>query len=158
MYKKPTLQKGIVFHIIYILLFPIQNSFHMSTNSYFTLCIWKMLMLMICILSSRKFYTYQVDRLIIPFFPFILQIYALTTYLIYYCFSFLKILFSLTIFCPKKEKQTNSTTAALSLFRRVRLCVTPQMAALQAPPSLGFSRQERWSWLPFPSPMHESEK
>ena len=27
-----------------------------------------------------------------------------------------------------------------------------------APPSLGFSRQEHWSGLPFPSPMHESEK
>ena len=27
------------------------------------------------------------------------------------------------------------------------------MAALQAPPSLGFSRQEKWSVLPFPSPM-----
>ena len=25
-------------------------------------------------------------------------------------------------------------------------------------PSLGFSRQEHWSGLPFPSPMHESEK
>ena len=33
------------------------------------------------------------------------------------------------------------------------------MAARQAPPSLGFSRQEHWlEWLPFPSPMHESEK
>ena len=32
------------------------------------------------------------------------------------------------------------------------------MAAHQAPPSLGFSRQEDWSRLPFPSPMHESEK
>ena len=32
------------------------------------------------------------------------------------------------------------------------------MAAQQAPPSLGFSRQERCSGLPFPSPMHESEK
>ena len=31
-------------------------------------------------------------------------------------------------------------------------------AAHQAPPSLGFSRQEYWSALPFPSPMHESEK
>jgi len=31
------------------------------------------------------------------------------------------------------------------------------MAAHQAPPSLGFSRQEHWSGLPFPSPMHESE-
>ena len=32
------------------------------------------------------------------------------------------------------------------------------MGAHQAPPSLGFSRQEHWSGLPFPSPMHESEK
>ena len=28
----------------------------------------------------------------------------------------------------------------------------------QAPPSLGFSKQEHWSGLPFPPPMHESEK
>ena len=28
----------------------------------------------------------------------------------------------------------------------------------QAPLSLGFSRQEHWSGLPFPSPMHESER
>ena len=32
------------------------------------------------------------------------------------------------------------------------------MSAHQAPPSLGFSRQEHWSRFPFPSPMHESEK
>jgi len=32
------------------------------------------------------------------------------------------------------------------------------MAAHQAPPSLGFSRQEHWSGLPFPSPMHQREK
>ena len=46
----------------------------------------------------------------------------------------------------------------LSRFSRVWLCATPQMAAHQAPLSLGFSRQEHWSGLPFPSPMHESEK
>ena len=46
----------------------------------------------------------------------------------------------------------------LSRFSRVRLCATPETAAHQAPPSLGFSRQEQWSGLPFPSPMHESEK
>ena len=46
----------------------------------------------------------------------------------------------------------------LSHFSRVRLCVTPETAAYQAPPSLGFSRQEHWSGLPFPSPVHESEK
>ena len=46
----------------------------------------------------------------------------------------------------------------LSCFSRVRLCATPETAAHQAHPSLGFSRQEHWSGLPFPSPMHESEK
>ena len=46
----------------------------------------------------------------------------------------------------------------LSHFSCVRLCVTPWTAAYQAPPSLGFSRQEHWSGLPFPSPVHESEK
>ena len=46
----------------------------------------------------------------------------------------------------------------LSRFSHIRLCATPEMAAHQAPPSLGFSRQEHWSGLPFPSPMHESEK
>ena len=45
----------------------------------------------------------------------------------------------------------------LSRFSRVWLCATPQMTAHQAPPSLGFSRQEHWSGLPFPSPMHKSE-
>ena len=37
----------------------------------------------------------------------------------------------------------------LSHFSHVQLCATP---------SLGFSRQEHWSGLPFPSPMHKSEK
>ena len=40
----------------------------------------------------------------------------------------------------------------LSRFSRVRLCATPQTAAHQAPLSLGFSRQEHWSGLPFPPP------
>ena len=39
----------------------------------------------------------------------------------------------------------------LSRFSRVRLCATPETAAHQAPLSLGFSRQEHWSGLPFPS-------
>ena len=46
----------------------------------------------------------------------------------------------------------------LSHFSHVRLCVTPQTAAHQAPPSLGFSRQEHWSGVAIFSPMHESEK
>ena len=40
----------------------------------------------------------------------------------------------------------------------VPLFATPWTAAHQAPLSLGFSRQEFWSGLPFPSPVCESEK
>ena len=46
----------------------------------------------------------------------------------------------------------------LSRFSRVKLCATPETAAHQVPPYLGFSRQEHWSGVPFPSQMHESEK
>ena len=35
---------------------------------------------------------------------------------------------------------------------RVRLFVTTRTVACQAPPSMGFSRQEYWSGVPFPSP------
>ena len=41
----------------------------------------------------------------------------------------------------------------LSHFSPVQLCATPWTAAHQAPPSLGFSRQEHWSGLPFLSPI-----
>ena len=46
----------------------------------------------------------------------------------------------------------------LSCFSHLWFCATPETAAHQAPPSLGFSRQEHWSGLPFPSLMHASEK
>ena len=47
---------------------------------------------------------------------------------------------------------TNATLLLLlSHFSHVQLCATPETAAHQAPPSLGFSRQEHWSGLPFPS-------
>ena len=52
----------------------------------------------------------------------------------------------------------NYRVLLLSRFSYVQLCATPSTAAHQAPLSLGFSRQEHWSGLPFPSPMHESEK
>ena len=35
---------------------------------------------------------------------------------------------------------------------RVQLFATPYIISYQAPPSMGFSRQEYWSGLPFPSP------
>ena len=40
----------------------------------------------------------------------------------------------------------------VKLFSHVRLFVTPWTAAYQAPPSMGFSRQEYWSGVPLPSP------
>ena len=51
-----------------------------------------------------------------------------------------------------------AAAAAAGRFSRVRLCATPETAAHQALPSLGFSRQEHWSGLLFPSLMHESER
>ena len=45
----------------------------------------------------------------------------------------------------------------LSNFSHVRLFATPWTAAYQAPPSMGFSRQEYWSGVPLPSLNHESE-
>ena len=59
--------------------------------------------------------------------------------------------------CLKNPKWLHSDAWNLSCCH-VRPCATPQTEAHQAPPSLGFSRQEHWSGLPFPSPMHESEK
>ena len=41
----------------------------------------------------------------------------------------------------------------VKLLSRVRLLVTPWTAAYQAPPFMGFSRQEYWSGLPLPSPV-----
>ena len=40
----------------------------------------------------------------------------------------------------------------MKLLSRVRLLVTPWTAAHQAPPSMGFSKQEYWSGVPLPSP------
>ena len=56
------------------------------------------------------------------------------------------------------KKATTNLLLLLSGVSHVRLCVTPETAAHQAPLSLGFSRQEHRSGLPFPSPVHESEK
>ena len=40
----------------------------------------------------------------------------------------------------------------------VRLLATPWTAAYQAPPSMGFSRQEYWSGMPLPSPLTTNNK
>ena len=46
----------------------------------------------------------------------------------------------------------------LSRFSRVRLCATPQTEAHQTRPVPGILQARILEWLPFPSPMHESEK
>ena len=45
-----------------------------------------------------------------------------------------------------------SLKVKVKLLSRVQLFATLWTVALQAPPSMGFSRQEYWSGLPFPSP------
>ena len=55
-------------------------------------------------------------------------------------------------------RQGNSLLLLLSCFSCVQLCATPWTEAYQASPSMEFSRQEHWSGVPFPSPMHESGK
>ena len=60
-----------------------------------------------------------------------------------------------------KQQICKSSLAAAAAAKSLQLCPTlcdPIDSTHQAPPSLGFSRQEHWSGLPFPSPMHESEK
>ena len=64
----------------------------------------------------------------------------------------------LVVVSPAILQHCFSLLLLLSRFSCFRLCTTPYTAAHQAPPSLGFSRQEHWSGLPCPSPMHESEK
>ena len=40
---------------------------------------------------------------------------------------------------------------------RAQLLATPWIAAHQAPPSMGFSRQEYWGGVPLPSPLEEEK-
>ena len=60
--------------------------------------------------------------------------------------------------CPSSQFFIAHDPLLPSHLSRVRLCATPQTAAHQAPPSLGLSRQQYWSAVPFPSPVQESEK
>ena len=46
----------------------------------------------------------------------------------------------------------------VKLLSCVQLFATPWAAAHQAPPSMGFSRQEYWSGVPLPSPMYQLNK
>ena len=75
------------------------------------------------------------------------------------------------LYAPQTQRPLSSSLAAIKLpllllllllllsrFSRVWLCAPHRRQSTKAPLSLGFSRQEHWSGLPFPSPMYESEK
>ena len=54
---------------------------------------------------------------------------------------------------PKdKPGCVKSLKVKVKSLNRVRLFATPWTGAYQAPPSMGFSRQEYWSGVPLPSP------
>ena len=52
----------------------------------------------------------------------------------------------------RPNTQTGKKKKKMKSLSRVRLFGTPWTVAYQAPLSVGFSRQEYWSGLPFPSP------
>jgi len=62
--------------------------------------------------------------------------------------------FRFQMFAPKKKKKEAPIKRLwkVKLLSHVRLLVTPWTTAYQAPLSMGFSRHEYWSGLPFPSP------
>ena len=60
--------------------------------------------------------------------------------------------------CPQSCRQYIVPAAAAKSLQSCPTLCDPTDGSHQAPPSLGVSRQEHWSGLPFPSPMHESEK
>ena len=61
----------------------------------------------------------------------------------------------------KATESSHTAVAAAAAAKSLQSCLTlcdPIDSSPPGSPSLGFSRQEHWSGLPFPSPMHESEK
>ena len=68
--------------------------------------------------------------------------------------KYLKNVFSLLI---KREIKLIRYAAAAELLQSCPTLCDPIDSRAPGSPSLGFSRQEHWSGLPFPSPMHESE-
>ena len=59
---------------------------------------------------------------------------------------------------PLSQRQLLTNPAKVKvqvkLLSRIRLLATPWTAAHEAPPSMGFSRQEYWSGVPLPSLLH----
>ena len=68
-------------------------------------------------------------------------------------YSFLYIIFN-----THTHIYTHTAPAAAKLLQSCPTLCDPIDGSPPGSPSLGFSRQEHWSGLPFPSPMHASEK
>ena len=62
-----------------------------------------------------------------------------------------------TLWWTGSEMRCMNSGRKVKSLSRVRLFETPQTVACQAPPSMGFSRQEYWSVLPFPFPRDLSD-
>ena len=76
------------------------------------------------------------------------------------CFTYIALLQFLQMFSLSLTS-TFIYIAAAAAAKSLQSCLTLCDLIEGSPPgspSLGFSRQEHWSGLPFPSPMHESEK
>ena len=66
-----------------------------------------------------------------------------------------KLFLNLRYYFYEVASQTSLLESEVKSLSRVRLLVTPWTAAYQAPPSMGFSRQEYWNGLPLPSPSRD---
>ena len=126
----------------------------------FFFMMWKAFISFSCIITLTGTFSNMLDRSGHPYFVF-KEKYIYSFSIIYdgfFGWCLISGRGSSLLFLECWEKIILMLLLLLSRFSRVRLCATPETAAHQAPPSLGFSRQEYWSGLPFPSPMHESEK
>ena len=69
---------------------------------------------------------------------------------------FVFLLFALCYLLLGRKVMTNLKVKKVKSLSRARFFATPWTVAHQAPPSMGYSRQEYWSGLPFPSPGESS--
>ena len=110
------------------------------------------LFLLSCLLQIMLQWTWECKYLFEILISFSSETYSRTKSL--YIFT-LPLHFVFLIFClfhVPFPLSLSSTESEVKSPRRVRLFATPWTVAHQASPSMGFSRQEYWSGLPFPSP------
>ena len=105
-------------------------------------------------------YIYNIDSLHIMIFVAVSGLFILFFYELFIFIVIVKLQCCANHCCRANWLSYTYTTAAAAA-KSLQSCLTlcdPIDGSPQAPPSLGFSRQEHWSGSPFPSPMHEGEK